>query len=133
MKILAGFFAILGLALHLRLYRIFADPVLAQHHESLQQDGASIVGLILFLAIPWIPLIFYLTCLGYCFVKTRNRITMAIGGAMILISSPYFLALYELVPSAARMCLYAGGLAIYNHLSTPARTSSTPDSGLLSE
>jgi len=130
MKFLAGLFAIFGLALHLRLYKVFSDPVLSQHLDSIHENGSTIFSLILLLAIPLVPLSYYVACFAYCFINFRNKLTMLAGVIVLAVSTPYFLALHNIAPSTAKMCLYAGGFSIANHLSQTF-TKSNPSSGPL--
>lgn len=103
---------------------MFSDPVLFEHRKRLEEEGASIYGLILFVAIPWIPLLFYGTCLLSCFITRRNRISAIVGAIVFGISIPYFMALYGQDPSTAKIGLYAGTAAIVNHLKQTSNSSS---------
>lgn len=116
MKIAAGIFAIFGLAFHVRVYKIVAEPVVASLIETAQAGETSIWQLILILVTPWIPMLFYLACFAYCFVRFRNRLTMAIGIAVLAISIPYFISLFQLSDTTRIICLFSGGAAMYNHM-----------------
>ena len=124
MKIVAGIFAIFGLAFHVRVYKVVAEPVVANMIESAQAGETSIWQLILILVTPWIPMLFYMVCFAYCFVRFRNRSTMGIGIAVLMLSIPYFISLFQLSDTTRIVCLFAGGAAIYNHMMISPHKSS---------
>ena len=116
MKFVAGVFAIFGLAFHVRVYKIVAEPVVSNMIESANGTESSISQLLLILITPWIPILFYSACFVYCFARRRNWITVGIGLAIIIVSVPYFISLFQLSDTSRIICLFAGGSAIYNHM-----------------
>lgn len=116
MKVVAGFSSLFGLAFHIRVYKIVAEPVVANMIESVNISQITIWRFMFILFTPWIPMMFYLACFIYCFVRVRTRLTVGIGVAILTISVPYFMALFHLSDTPKIACLVAGGSAIYNHL-----------------
>ena len=113
MKYFAGFFSLLGLALHYRRFGFFGDLVLRYNFKKYVDGEAEWSDRLLALTAPWTPYIFYFVCFAFCFVTFRNRITTAVLFGAMLFCFPYWISLYELEPSTARIALYAGGGAFF--------------------
>ena len=128
MRYLSGILALVGLAFHVRVYKIVSEPVVAKMIETLDRDTATVLDLFLIFATRWVPILFYTACFGFCFVRIRNRVSIGIGLAILAISVPYFAALFQLTDTSRIICLLAGGTAIYNHLTI---AQSAPDEPFL--
>ena len=116
MNYLAGLFSILGFLVHWRKFRLFSDPVLIDCFKKFQEGEATILDRFLGITAPWTAYLFYLTCIGFCFLSWSNRLTSFILFSVFVACAPYYLALYNLDPGTARLGLYSGGAILFYHM-----------------